>query len=648
MNDEAKGIETLGSIASTYINLSLEKIKNLKYHTPKKSIKNLCDDLISFLKKYEPPIDNIDLIDLNQKLLTISDFVNLLSSASIKEKVSWELPLIHECYDICNIDFNKREVFVINSPEINNYGVHYNVAKYLSRILPKSKDYEPIDIFILPPEVEYDMSYISLIGHEIGHSVLLNRGFDDKSIVSHILGYLPKDQDQLSTDDMEMAAKISSYIKEYVCDYIGRVLFSPIFDLALIKSFCSSPTSKTNLGESHPSEYSRIKESFKKIGEYKSENKIINKAFESISKGLEIIHPDNNKIYYQDTIGEDLLKTIQLIATKIYEMIIPKLKPIKNIVDNWERIRKELDASRPPFEEVSDKIPKIFKPIELVVNMSIYFQGNIYKIANEFYKKSKKEEKEKTIIIGNTLIKHMHYVISLYDLINSAYKIRIKKLNMEDSDLSETLWKFRSRITGGQPSPIVIIPTIDPINQYGDNSVDLRLGTTFLIHKPTRYSHIIPFEINGQNPKRQSLDEFYNKYELQVLDEFILHPHQYLLANTLEYISLPYDYFGLVLGRSTWGRLGLSIATATMVQPGYKGCLTLELRNLGETPLPLMVGVRIAQLCVIPIELKDSRFGYFAGSGKYFCPVSAELPKVEEDKDIELLKDLKLTHFRRF
>ena len=36
-----------------------------------------------------------------------------------------------------------------------------------------------------------------------------------------------------------------------------------------------------------------------------------------------------------------------------------------------------------------------------------------------------------------------------------------------------------------------------------------------------------------------------------------------------------------VLGRSSWGRVGLIVATAVMVQPGYTGTLTLELVNEG-------------------------------------------------------------------
>ena len=51
-----------------------------------------------------------------------------------------------------------------------------------------------------------------------------------------------------------------------------------------------------------------------------------------------------------------------------------------------------------------------------------------------------------------------------------------------------------------------------------------------------------------------------------------------------------------VVGRSTWGRLGLIVATAICIHPLFAGPLTRELRNLGETPLKLYPGEAIAQL----------------------------------------------------
>ena len=63
--------------------------------------------------------------------------------------------------------------------------------------------------------------------------------------------------------------------------------------------------------------------------------------------------------------------------------------------------------------------------------------------------------------------------------------------------------------------------------------------------------------------------------------KFRLHPGGFLLGATLEFISLPNDIAGFILSRSGYGRTGLLIAAATYVHPGWKGCLTLELENLG-------------------------------------------------------------------
>jgi dCTP deaminase len=64
----------------------------------------------------------------------------------------------------------------------------------------------------------------------------------------------------------------------------------------------------------------------------------------------------------------------------------------------------------------------------------------------------------------------------------------------------------------------------------------------------------------------------------------------------LSTLSLPDDVMTYVIGRSILGRLGLIIATATHVAPGYKRTITLELTNVGTVPIELTPGIRVAQL----------------------------------------------------
>jgi dCTP deaminase len=79
---------------------------------------------------------------------------------------------------------------------------------------------------------------------------------------------------------------------------------------------------------------------------------------------------------------------------------------------------------------------------------------------------------------------------------------------------------------------------------------------------------------------------------------FILHPRAFVLGVTLEWIRLPYNRAAYVTGRSSWGRHGLIIATATGIHPGFTGCITLELTNVGEIPITVKPGTHICQLFI--------------------------------------------------
>ncbi|GAH46269.1 unnamed protein product, partial [marine sediment metagenome] len=107
--------------------------------------------------------------------------------------------------------------------------------------------------------------------------------------------------------------------------------------------------------------------------------------------------------------------------------------------------------------------------------------------------------------------------------------------------------------------------------------------------------------------------EYYNAHLIEshyvpLGNDFILHPNQFVLGITLEWIHFPKDLAGYVIGRSSWGRQGLIIATATGVHPGFSGCLVLELSNSGEVPIHIYPGLRIAQLFVHRLETEEYQF----------------------------------------
>ncbi len=70
---------------------------------------------------------------------------------------------------------------------------------------------------------------------------------------------------------------------------------------------------------------------------------------------------------------------------------------------------------------------------------------------------------------------------------------------------------------------------------------------------------------------------------------------RFCLASTIEEFMVPSNMTGIVHDKSTWARQGLSVFN-TVIEPGWRGFLTLELAFNGEEPLHIPSGVGIAQV----------------------------------------------------
>jgi dCTP deaminase len=177
---------------------------------------------------------------------------------------------------------------------------------------------------------------------------------------------------------------------------------------------------------------------------------------------------------------------------------------------------------------------------------------------------------------------------------------------------------------------LVITPLLSE-DQIGPASVDIRLGSSIVLCKKT---YIDKQDVTDPNVIRQVEHRLYDRARLRYQRRFILHPNQLILGVTFEYISLPFDVFAMIMSRSSWGRLGLVVATAAAVAPGYKGCLTLELVNLSESPIALYPGLPVGQLVFHDVPSKGEEAVYH---GRYDCPTDAELPRFfARDADREM------------
>lgn len=70
---------------------------------------------------------------------------------------------------------------------------------------------------------------------------------------------------------------------------------------------------------------------------------------------------------------------------------------------------------------------------------------------------------------------------------------------------------------------------------------------------------------------------------------------RFVLASAIEEFDMPNSVVGIVHDKSTWARRGLSVFN-TVIEPGWKGFLTLELVYHGDEELILPAGAGIAQV----------------------------------------------------
>jgi dCTP deaminase len=126
------------------------------------------------------------------------------------------------------------------------------------------------------------------------------------------------------------------------------------------------------------------------------------------------------------------------------------------------------------------------------------------------------------------------------------------------------------------------------------SSIDVRLDRFFRVFNNHLYTHIDPAE---------QQDDLTAMVEVGDGQPFVLHPGEFVLASTLEVITLGDQLAGRLEGKSSLGRLGLlTHSTAGFIDPGFSGHVTLELSNVANLPIRLWPGMKIGQLCIFRLS----------------------------------------------
>lgn len=162
-------------------------------------------------------------------------------------------------------------------------------------------------------------------------------------------------------------------------------------------------------------------------------------------------------------------------------------------------------------------------------------------------------------------------------------------------------------------------------------SVDLRLNQVFMLPIRVKQPYIDPMV-------SITSDAYLQTITIPFGEKFIIHPNEFILASTYEYVEIPKDLQGHIEGRSSLARLGIVVhATAGKVDPGFKGRLIFELSNHGTVPISLYPLMRIASLEFYKVIGKVLR----PYKGKYLAQPSTRGTKIFEDSDLSKIDGIR-------
>ena len=109
-------------------------------------------------------------------------------------------------------------------------------------------------------------------------------------------------------------------------------------------------------------------------------------------------------------------------------------------------------------------------------------------------------------------------------------------------------------------------------------------------------------------------------------DVCIIPPNSFALARSLEYIRMPRNVLGAVLGKSTYARCGI-VTNFTPLEPEWHGFITIEISNTTPLPAKIYSNEGIAQVLFFEGD-EPCEVSYADKKGKYQGQQGVVLPRL--------------------
>lgn len=170
----------------------------------------------------------------------------------------------------------------------------------------------------------------------------------------------------------------------------------------------------------------------------------------------------------------------------------------------------------------------------------------------------------------------------------------------------------------------LVIELLDTEVQIQPAGIDLRLGNEFRVFKASS----IPYIDTKKEPQ-----DYTETVRVAGDEPFIIDAGDFVHGMVREYIKFPGFLMGSVDGRSSFGRLGITIhATSASINPGWEGRFVLEISNMVKMPVALYPGMRVAKLTLHKLCSPAEKPYGKTKDAKYQGQDGVDGSKIHEDK----------------
>jgi len=157
-----------------------------------------------------------------------------------------------------------------------------------------------------------------------------------------------------------------------------------------------------------------------------------------------------------------------------------------------------------------------------------------------------------------------------------------------------------------------------PESDVASWTIDLTLSSRFFIPKQRRFARLFAQAFDLAKGDAERLQHLFTEKNVRAGRGLTIFPGEYVLASTNEKLTLPDNMAGVISGRSSYARMGLSVELSQhLMQPGHDDVVPLQLKNNLPFAVVLYPGCKIVQLALFRLSGSSSLPYARDGKAKY-------------------------------